>query len=133
MSEFKNKIERGIMEFYLNSDIEFIEQSLREEGVDVEKEILEISKFVKRLKFTQIATTSKKSNQVLMEKIVEKFQEGINKNIDKPITTLMRLIENREMSVQFRNLEKLTPKEIKEIIKGKNLVDLMDELDNGKS
>ncbi len=34
------------------------------------------------------------------------------------------------MSVQFRNLDKLTPDEIKEIIKGKNLVDLMDELDN---
>lgn len=42
---------------------------------------------------------------------------------------MKRLIEDKELSVQFRNLDKLTEEEIKEIIKGKNLVDLMDELD----
>ena len=47
----------------------------------------------------------------------------------KPIASLKKLIEAKELSVQFRNLDKLTEEEIKEIIKGKNLVDLMDELD----
>ena len=45
------------------------------------------------------------------------------------MSTLMGMIESKQMQVQFRNLDKLTPEEIKEIIKGKNLVDLMDELD----
>lgn len=130
MSDLKNKIDKGIKEFYLHSDINLIRKSLSEEGVDVDKESIEISKFIKRLKFTKSATISKENNQALLERIIVKFQDAINKNIDKPIATLMKLVESKEMAVQFRNLDKLTPDEIKEIIKGKNLVDLMDELDN---
>lgn len=130
MSDLKNKIDKGIKEFYLHSDINLIRKSLSEEGVDVDKESIKISKLIKRLKFTKSATISKKNNQALLERIIGKFQDALNKNIDKPIATLMKLVESKEMAVQFRNLDKLTPDEIKEIIKGKNLVDLMDELDN---
>ena len=129
MSNLKNKIDKGITEFYLNSDIDLIKKSLVDEGVNIESESAEITKFVKRLKFTQSAIKVKDSNELLLDKIIEKFQDAINKNIDKPISTLMGMIESKEMQVQFRNLDKLTPDEIKEIIKGKNLVDLMDELD----
>ncbi|MAX70954.1 MAG: hypothetical protein CMC76_07590 [Flavobacteriaceae bacterium] len=130
MSNLKNKIDKGLTEFYLNSDLELIKKSLEEEGVDVANESIEISNFLKRLKFTQTAMVTQDSNQALIDKIVEKFQEAINKNIEKPISTLINLVETKQMSVQFRNLDKLTSDEIKEIIKGKNLVDLMDELDN---
>lgn len=133
MSNLKNKIDKGITEFYLNSDIELIKKSLEEDGVDVAKESTEISNFLKRLKFTQTAVATQENDQALIERIVVKFQDAINKNIEKPIATLISLVETNQMSVQFRNLDKLTPDEIKEIIKGKNLVDLMDELDNEES
>lgn len=133
MSNLKNKIDKGITEFYLNSDIELIKKSLEEDGVDVAKESTEISNFLKRLKFTQTAVAAQENDQALIERIVEKFQDAINMNIEKPIATLINLVETKQMSVQFRNLDKLTPDEIKEIIKGKNLVDLMDELDNEES
>ncbi|MBU2526386.1 MULTISPECIES: hypothetical protein [Flavobacteriaceae] len=133
MSNLKNKIDKGITEFYLNSDIELIKKSLEEEGVDVAKESAEISNFLKRLKFTQTAIVTQENHQALLDRIVEKFQDAINRNIEKPIATLINLVETKQMSVQFRNLDKLTPEEIKEIIKGKNLVDLMDELDNEES
>ena len=71
----------------------------------------------------------KEKTDSLLDTIVSKFQDAIEKNIDKPIASLKKLIEEKELSVQFRNLDKLTEEEIKEIIKGKNLVDLMDELD----
>lgn len=129
MSDLKNKIDKGITEFYLNSDIDLIKKSLIDEGVNLESESAEISKFVKRLKFTKSAVAVKESNKLLLDRIIEKFQDAINKNVEKPIATLMGMIESKEMRVQFRNLDKLTPEEIKEIIKGKNLVDLMDELD----
>jgi len=130
MSNFNNKIEKGITEFYLNSDIELIKKSLEEEGVDVAKESVVISNFLKRLKFTEVAMVTQQNNKALIDRIVEKFQYAINNNVEKPIATLINLVETNQMSVQFRNLNKLTPEEIKEIIKGKNLVDLMDELDN---
>lgn len=133
MSNLKNKIDKGITEFYLNSDIELIKKSLEEDGVDVTMESTEISNFLKRLKFTHNAVATQENDQALIARIVEKFQDAINKNIEKPIATLISLVETKQMSVQFRNLDKLTPDEIKEIIKGKNLVDLMDELDNEES
>lgn len=133
MSDLKNKIDKGITEFYLNSDIELIKKSLEEEGVDVAKESAEISNLLKRLKFTQNAIVTQENHQALLDRIVEKFQDAINRNIEKPIATLINLVETKQMSVQFRNLDKLTPEEIKEIIKDKNLVDLMDELDNEES
>lgn len=133
MSNLKNNIEKGITEFYLNSDIELIKKSLEEEGVDVTKESADISKFLKRMKFTKAAIVTQESDKKLIDKIVDKFQDAINRNIEKPISTLISLVESKQMSVQFRNLDKLTPDEIKEIIKGKNLVDLMDELDDDES
>lgn len=132
MSNLEDNIEKGITEFYLNSDINLIKKSLEEEGVDVSFEDIEINKFVNRLKFTQTALVAQKSNKLLIDRIVEKFQDAINRNIEKPISTLKNLVETKQMSVQFRNLDKLNADEIREIIKGKNLVDLMDELDNEK-
>lgn len=125
----KDKIDKGLTEFYLNLDINTIKQSLKEDGVDISKEDDKISKFSKRIKFMNKAVLCKEKSDNFIDLIAEKFQEAINKNIDKPIASLRRLIEEKELSVQFRNLDKLTEEEIKQIIKGKNLVNLMDELD----
>uniref|UniRef100_UPI004048757D hypothetical protein n=1 Tax=Mariniflexile sp. TaxID=1979402 RepID=UPI004048757D len=129
MSKLKHNIDKGITEFYLNLDVNIIKESLKNDGVDVLKEDDKISKFSKRIKFMNKAIIVKEKTDSLLEIIISKFQEAIDKNIDKPIASLKRLIEDKELSVQFRNLDKLTEEEIKEIIKGKNLVDLMDELD----
>jgi hypothetical protein len=129
MGKFKQNIEKGITEFYLNLDVNIIKESLKDDGVNVIKEDEKISKFSKRIKFMNKAILIKEKTDNLLETIVSKFQEAIENNIDKPIASLKKLIEAKELSVQFRNLDKLTVEEIKEIIKGKNLVDLMDELD----
>ena len=129
MSKLKKSIDKGITEFYLNLDVDIIRESLKDEGVDVSKEDEKISKFSKRIRFMNKAIIIKEKTDSLLDTIVSKFQDAIEKNIDKPIASLKKLIEEKELSVQFRNLDKLTEEEIKEIIKGKNLVDLMDELD----
>lgn len=129
MSKLKKSIDKGITEFYLNLDVDIIRESLKDDGVDVSKEDEKISKFSKRIRFMNKAIIVKEKTDSLLDTIVSKFQDAIEKNIDKPIASLKKLIEEKELSVQFRNLDKLTEEEIKEIIKGKNLVDLMDELD----
>lgn len=130
MSNLKNKIDNSIIEFYLNVDINVIKDSLKEDGFDIDILDKKISQFSKRLKFNHKAIEAKEKSENLMDLIIGKFQDAIEKNIDKPIAALKRLIEEKELSVQFRNLEKLSEDEIKEIIKGKNLVDLLDELDD---
>lgn len=129
MDKFKNNIDKGLTEFYLNLDVNIIKESLKDDGVDVLKEDEKISKFSKRIKFLNKAISVKEKTDNLLDIIVSKFQEAIEKNIDRPIASLKKLIEDKELSVQFRNLDKLTEEEIKEILRGKNLVDLMDELD----
>lgn len=129
MGILKDKIDKGLTEFYLNLDVNIIKECLKDDGVDVSKDDELISKFSKRIKFMNKAIICKEKTDNLLDIIVSTFQEAIHRNIDKPIASLKRLIEEKELSVQFRNLDKLTEEEIKEIIKGKNLVDLMDELD----
>lgn len=130
MSDLKHIIDKGITEFYLDVDIDIIKDSLCENGYDIVNLDKKISKFSKKLKFNCQALATKEKIDNLLEIIVDKFQTAIEKNIEKPISTLRGMIEEKELSVQFRNLEKLNDEEIKEIIKGKNLVDLLDELDD---
>jgi hypothetical protein len=130
MSDLKHRIDKGITEFYLDVDIDIIKESLSEDGFDIANLDNQISKFSKKLKFNYQALATKNKIDNLLEIIVAKFQTAIEKNIEKPISTLKGMIEEKELSVQFRNLEKLNEDEIKEIIKGKNLVDLLDELDD---
>ncbi len=130
MSDLKHRIDKGITEFYLDADIDIIKDSLSENGFDIANLDNKISKFSKRLKFNYQALATKSKIDNLLDIIVTKFQTAIEKNIEKPISTLREMIEEKELSVQFRNLEKLNEEEIKEIIKGKNLVDLLDELDD---
>lgn len=129
MSDLKHMIDKGVTEFYLEVDIDTIKNSLSEDGFDIANLDNRISKFSKKLKFNYNALATKSKIDNLMEIIVTKFQKAIDENIEKPISTLKGLIEDKQLSVQFRNLEKLNEEEIKEIIKGKNLLDLLDELD----
>lgn len=130
MGDLNEKVQKGITEFYINSDINLLKKSLEEEGVDIDNERKHISNFLNRTKFIETAKMKQQHHHSLVNTIIEKFQDAINNNVEKPIATLKNLIETKQMSVQFRNLNKLTPEEIKEIIKGKNLVNLMDKLEN---
>jgi len=129
MSNLKRSIDRGITEFYLSVDIDIIKQSLEDEDYNIDELDKKISQFSKRVKFNYKAIAAKESIAKRLDIISKKFMDAIEKNIEKPIATLNALIEEKELSVRFRNLDKLTEEEIKEIIRGKNLVDLMDELD----
>lgn len=133
MSKLKDIIDEGVLRMYLDTEASVIKRVLQEDGVNIEKEEKQIEQYVKRLKFMHKAQMVSERHNELIKKLVTQFSEGINKNLEKPIATIKRLIAEKDMQVQFRNLENLTPEEIKEIIKGKNLVDLMDELDSYES
>lgn len=128
MGKLKNKIDAGITRFYLEADIEFIKESLEQEGMNLAEEDKKIDKYLKRLKFECKANISQERQRRLLDLAVEKFKDAIEKNIDKPIATLKSLIASNELKFQNRNLEKLSEEEIREIIEGKNLVDLLDTL-----
>jgi len=123
-NEIKNKIGDALFNFYLEADKETITDSLK-------KDIQDPDEYVKKKKqiiFLANATANKKHNEYLFE-LANKFQEAVLLNIEKPIAVLKQLILGNPSFALYNNLEKLSKEDIIEIIKDKNLVELLEQLD----
>jgi hypothetical protein len=123
--EVKNKIEQALFDFYMEADKDFITQHLKENNQDT----TEYEKKKKQLLFLAKATANKKQNEYLLA-LASKFEEALRLNIEKPIAMLKQLIQEKPLLALNRNLNKLTKENIIEIIKDKNLVELLEQLES---
>ncbi|MFB6340549.1 hypothetical protein ACE1ET_02450 [Saccharicrinis sp. FJH62] len=130
MSNIKKNMDLGIESYYLEMDKEELSKRLGEEGQDISESQKRIQQFLNRTKLKYKSQVRKQKSEEILDELASRFYQAIHKNLEKPIATLIELIKSNELEVQHRNLDKLSEDEIKEIIKGKNLVDLMDELDD---
>ena len=62
--------------------------------------------------------------------LVSKFQEALEKNIEKPVAMLKHFIEGQSNLVLNQNLKMLTKEQIIEIIRDKNFVEILEQLNN---
>lgn len=122
-------IDKAIEDFFLYEDFKEVEAFLSEE-LDYKVDLQKHDKFLKQLNFKLKSEINKRKDISLLDVISKNLKEGIEKNIEKPISVLKDLIGKGELSYQFRNLDKLTEEDIKELIKDKNLIDLLEELDD---
>jgi len=60
--------------------------------------------------------------------VVHKFKEGLEKNLEKPVATLRQLIQEKPQLLRARNLDKLSEDDIRELIKGHNLLEILNSL-----
>ena len=124
---------KNIDEALLNSikegDSAYINDVLSDEGIDLEKMNSIASKHVKKILFLAKAKANKVHDDKLL-KVAMTLKEGIEKGLERPIAVIKNLIANNELSFQFRNLDRLGETEIKEIIKGHNLLSIIEELEN---
>lgn len=128
-NEIKNRIDDALFNFFLEADKDSINDLLKDDIQNLE----EYNKKKKQIIFLAKATVNKTHNEHLME-LTTKFQEAILSNIEKPIAILKQLIQGNASPALFRNLDKLTKEDIIEIIKDKNLVQLLEQLEeNDKS
>ena len=130
MDKLKKIIDKGITENYLNGDINDIRQSLSDYGVNLDDNRERQNKLIKQLKFKLRSSINKEKNESLLLKATESFQDAINKGLEKPIAYLNNLIRENQLVVQYNKLDKLSPEEIKEIIKDQNLVEIIELLEN---
>lgn len=127
--EIKNKIDDGLFSFYLEADKNAINDLLKDDIGNPDT----YQKKKKRIIFLAMAKAKKKHNEYLLE-LANKFQEALLLNSEKPIALLKGLIQGNASLSFYRNLDKLTREDIIEIIKDKNLVQLLEELEgNDKS
>lgn len=122
--EMKNKIDIALLNFYLEANKDIIDESLKENISDLD----EYTKKKKQIIFLANALAKKKHNEYLLE-LVNKFQEAILLNIEKPISILKQLIQGNATPSLYKNLEKFSKEDIIEIIKDKNLVELIEQLE----
>lgn len=127
--EIKNKIDDALFNFYLDADKDTIHDSLKDDIPDFEEYIKKKKRFI----FLANANAKKQHNEYLLG-LVNKFQEALIHNIDKPVSILKQIIQGNPSLALFRNLDKLSKEDIIEIIKDKNLVELLEQLEeDGKN
>lgn len=122
--EIKNKIDDALFNFYLEADKVTIKESLQENI----QNLVEYDKKKKRILFLAKATANKRHNESLLQ-LVSKFQEALLLNIEKPIAILKQLVQGNPSFALYRNLDKISKEDIIEIIKDKNFVELIEQLE----
>jgi hypothetical protein len=126
-NEIKTKIDEALFHFYLEANKDVIKDSLKDDVQDFD----EYEKKKKKIIFLAKATAKKKHNEYLLV-LAEKFEKALLLNIEKPIAILKQLIQGNASLALHRNLNKLSKEEIIEIIKDKNLVQLLEQLDENE-
>jgi hypothetical protein len=124
-NEIKNKINDALYNFYLEADNDIIKDSLKSDIQNLE----DYNKKKKQLIFLAQAKAKQKQNEYLLA-LANKFQEAVLQNIEKPVAILKQLIQGNASLALYRNLDKLSKEDIIEIIKDKNLVELLEQLEN---
>lgn len=126
-NEIKNKIDEALYHFYSEADKDTVKDSLKDDIQDM----AEYEKKKKRIIFLANAAVKKKHNEYLLQ-LAEKFEQALLLNIEKPVAILKQLIQGNTSLALHRNLDKLSKEEIIEIIKDKNLVELLEQLDENE-
>lgn len=128
-NDIKNKINEALYNFYLEADESVINDSLKNDILNLD----EYNQKKKQIIFLATAKAKQQQNAYLKD-VVDKFKDAINENIEKPVAVLKHLIQENPSFALYRNLDKLSNEDIIEIIKDKNLVELLEQLaENDKS
>lgn len=119
------KIEDALLDFYLEADKNTIEEILQEDISDIE----EYKKKRNKLLFMINAKAKKQANDALIEKVLNYFEDAILKNTAKPIAYLKQLMSENHSLALYHNFDKLSKDDIMLIIRDKNLIDIMEQIE----
>ena len=119
------KIEDALLDFYLEADKNTIEEILQEDVSDIE----EYKKKRNKLLFMINAKAKKQANDALIEKVLNYFEDAILKNTAKPIAYLKQLMSENHSLALYHNFDKLSKDDIMLIIRDKNLIDIMEQIE----
>ena len=129
-NEFIDKIDEFIISSFKEEDNSSIDAFLESNGYDLEAINAIADQSYKKSSFTIKAHLNQQRDQLMLDKVASLFQNALNKNIEKPISYLRNLVENNQFAIHYRNLDKLTASDIKEIIKDQNLLEILEELES---
>jgi len=124
IDEIKTKIDDALFGFYMEADKETISYLLKDDILNVD----EYNKKKKQIIFLAKAAAKKNQNEKIMH-VVAKFQQAIQMKTEKPIAIFKQIIQNNPSFALYNNFENFTKEDIIEIIKDKNLIELIEQLE----
>lgn len=115
-NNIKNRIDDALIAFYKEVDKEALADMLKGDVSDIDA----YNKKKKQLIFLARAKAQKERNDNLL-KLVSKFQQAIEANIEKPVAMLKQFIQGNASLALYRNLNKLSKEDIIENNQGSEL------------
>lgn len=100
---------------HVSSDKETAKEYLSSEGLDVDSVLNEGMKRLKRLKM-QIEADKTKSEMIHADEAKQKASAWVEELLSKIDFSLPELIKEEELTMSFRNVEKLSKEDIKNIL-----------------
>ena len=129
-NKFIENIDNSILTRLIEENGDFLNDYLEEIGYDIESIDEFSSRKFKQLNFVLNAKLQLDKDESLLEEVSSKFIGAIEKNLDKPIAYLNTLIQNNRLALRYRSLDKLDEKEIRNIIKDQNLLEILEMLED---
>jgi hypothetical protein len=123
-------IDKAFVDFLESGDCDYLNSYLEENGENLSKLEERGNLLYKRISFLSKAKQQSKEYEELLLKVAQKFKDAILKNQDKPIATLRQILQDNPQAIRARNLDKLDEEDIIELIKGLNLVEILNTLKN---
>lgn len=128
---FFDKIEDGLTD-YIKGDLEQAKEALKFEGLDPNYEITDGRKLINKFAFRYKAKHNKEKDQNLIDLAVIKLKEVFEKNRELAGRELSKLLGEKTPAYQFRNLEKLSDDELREVLEEVDLIKLIENLEENK-
>ena len=128
MSNTKS-IDDALINFLEATDDKTIKSLLSESIENIDEYEQKKLKLQKEITF-MIKAQEKYQKHELLLMVAKQFEEALLKNTEKPIAMLKQLIGSNQAFALNKGLETLTREEIVEIIKDKNLIELLDKLND---
>lgn len=132
MNTINDKIDKAILDFYLTADDQTIDHILDEHIDNMDEFNKQNDKYLKKIRFLTKSIANQQKNEQLLNLAVEKIQNAIKNNIDKPIAYFNKLVASQKTVTYYRNLDQLSKEDIIEIIKDQNLVELIEKLEHNE-
>ncbi len=122
-----NKIHDAIINFYSEASDEVIKSELKDSIEDMQEYEAKKLKLEREISFLIRAQEQHQKNELLLA-VAKRFQEELLKNTERPVAMLKQILGKNQALALNKNLKNLTKDEIVEIIKDKNLVELLERL-----
>ncbi|MBP7369012.1 MAG: hypothetical protein KA976_04700 [Paludibacteraceae bacterium] len=117
------------MEAFENHDDEFFEIM----GIDKKTFLSDGLHHIKQIKLKSTATLKKNKNEKLINTAASQIQQILNSGDERKILKLGQIFGTNNMQTAFyHNLEKLNEQELKDLLQDKNLLNIIENLDEIK-